>query len=215
MKGLLESNRANGWPLVALAAVLATIAVGMPLLLNADPVEGIRQAIRATARLSLVLFLLAFTASALRHFRPGALADWQVRNRRFFGLGLGVSHLAHLGAIIAFVQMAPALFWGDRTPLGNLPGAIGYAVLTLMLLTSFPGPAARLGARGWKRLHGVGVWVLWLLFVGGLRSHDTGGTDYALLIALAVAGAGLRVAHTISRARGQRPGPSRGPGPAA
>lgn len=205
----------GGWRLVGVAALLAVGALAVPMALLADPVEAVRLGIRTTARLSLLLFLLAFTASAIRHFLPGRLGDWQVRNRRYLGLGLGVSHLAHLLAIIAFARLAPSLFWDDRSALGNVPGTIGYVVLALMVLTSFPGPAAWLGPRGWKLLHGVGVWILWLLFVGGLRSHDTGGVDYAILLGLAIAGAGLRIAHAFVRARARRPDAPPGTGPAA
>ena len=55
----------NGWRLVGL---LSFLLMAMSLWLLADhagDIEGIRLVIRATARTSLVLFVMAFTASAL------------------------------------------------------------------------------------------------------------------------------------------------------
>ena len=40
-------------------------------------IEGVRLAIRATARTSLVLFALAFTASAMVELLPSGATHWQ------------------------------------------------------------------------------------------------------------------------------------------
>jgi hypothetical protein len=67
----------QGCQLVAVAsAVLFLMAVG--LVLASPDLAGVRSVIRWTARTSLVLFLLTFTASAAWHRWPGAWTRWQL-----------------------------------------------------------------------------------------------------------------------------------------
>jgi hypothetical protein len=70
----------NGWRLVGLLSLSLT-AMSLWLLADrAGDVEGIRLVIRATARTSLVLFVMAFTASALVELIPSDATRWQCRN---------------------------------------------------------------------------------------------------------------------------------------
>ena len=90
----------SGWRLVGtlsllLAAMTLSLAAG-----HGWDSEGVRLAIRATARTSLVLFALAFTASALAELIPSGATRWQRRNRRYLGVSFAVSHFIHLGAIL-------------------------------------------------------------------------------------------------------------------
>lgn len=62
--------RYQGWSLFSLLAALVLLMTVMILIINPDLTEGVRSAIRATARSSFVLFLLAFTASAFAVLVP-------------------------------------------------------------------------------------------------------------------------------------------------
>jgi hypothetical protein len=61
--------------------------------------DGARAAIRFTARTSTILFLFAFTASALHRFWPGRVTRWIRLNRRYLGVSFAGSHAVHAMAI--------------------------------------------------------------------------------------------------------------------
>ncbi|MGE7955044.1 hypothetical protein ACQKQA_00330 [Pseudomonas sp. NPDC089530] len=153
----------HGWRLFSLLAAAVLLMTALILLLEPNLVEATRSAIRATARSSFALFLLAFTASAWAVLRPSPLSQTLVRERRYIGLAFAFSHLVHALLIYRYGQLNPE-FWPGRSTLGNLPGSVGYLFILLLTLTSFKGPAALLSRRAWKRLHTTGMWVLAAIF---------------------------------------------------
>jgi methionine sulfoxide reductase heme-binding subunit len=180
----------QGWQLLAaLAALLTAMAAG--LLLASPDVAGIRSVIRWTARTSLLLFLLTFTASAAWRRWPGAWTRWQLANRRYLGLSFAVSHGLHLIAIIAFAHLAPTAFDEASNPHTRFVGEIGYAFIFAMAATSFDTTAAWLGRRAWKVLHTTGAWYLWLNFSLSYLTRAVHDPHYwigvaAVLVALAL-----------------------------
>jgi hypothetical protein len=125
--------------------------------------ESLRRAIRWTARTSLVLFLAAFLASALRHRRPGACTRWLVQNRRYVGLSFAWSHLLHLLAIVALARWAPQAF-ADVPGVTLVFGGGGFVVVALLAATSNDAAVAWLGQARWSRLHRAGLYYLWFIF---------------------------------------------------
>ena len=85
--------------LVLGAAVAA--AAAFVVAMDGAGVEGVRLAIRLTARTSFFLFLLAFTAAPLSRLFPGPFTRWQRANRRYLGLAFASSHAVHAAAIAA------------------------------------------------------------------------------------------------------------------
>jgi methionine sulfoxide reductase heme-binding subunit len=171
------------------SAVLFLMAVG--LVLASPDVAGVRSVIRWTARTSLVLFLLTFTASAAWRRWPGAWTRWQLANRRYLGLSFAVSHGVHLIAILAFAHLAPLAFDQASNPATRFVGEIGYLFIIAMTATSFDTTAAWLGRRAWKILHTTGTWYLWFVFLSSYASRAVHDRRYliglaAVLIALAV-----------------------------
>jgi methionine sulfoxide reductase heme-binding subunit len=63
----------------------------------------IRVAIRATARISFVLFLGAFLSNALYHLVPATSTRWLKENKDRFTLGFAASHTVHLAFILTLV----------------------------------------------------------------------------------------------------------------
>lgn len=125
----------RGWWLVG-AIVSAILVVALITMSVLPPAEGARAAIRFTARTSLVLFLLAFTASALHRFWLCGVTVWLRRNRRYLGLSFAGSHLVHAVAILAYLQADPA---GSATPISwRWPRR----PLIGQLLSSAPSPGA-------------------------------------------------------------------------
>lgn len=154
----------NGWPIVGWATLAVAAIVAAVLAVAGVDEAGLGMAIRATARTSLVLFTLAFTASALKRRWPSAWTAWLLRNRRQLGVSFASSHLIHLLLIFAryggtwngFVTGTPA---GTR-----IGGGLAYVFIALMTLTSFDRTAAWLGPRHWQRLHTVGAYYIWIIF---------------------------------------------------
>jgi hypothetical protein len=154
----------NGWRLTGvLSLLLAAMSLYFLSVVGWDA-DGIRLVIRATARTSLVLFVLAFTASAMVELLPSDATRWQRRNRRYLGVSFAVSHFIHLGAIVSLAVLDRALFW-KLTNLGTivLAGA-AYLFIAAMTATSVDRTAAWLGPRKWRLLHLVGGWYVWISF---------------------------------------------------
>jgi sulfoxide reductase heme-binding subunit YedZ len=190
----------QGWPLFWLiAAALAAMSATMVALHPGE--EGARLVIRATARSSLLLFALAFSASALRRLWPGAFTQWLLRNRRYLGVSFAASHAIHLAAIVAFARIDPAEF-GQISPLANrIVAGLAYVFIFAMAATSFDRMVAWLGARRWKLLHVVGAHYVWLIFLLSFAKRVPQGAGYALGAAALLAVMGLRLwAHRAGRA---------------
>ncbi len=165
----------NGWRLVALiSAVLVVMTAGVAAV-RAFDVDGIRMAVRYTARSSLVLFCLAFSARAVLTLFPSMWSRWQFRNRRYFGLSFAISHALHAVAIVAFAVTAPAVFAGATSAASYIFGGIGYLFIALMAATSFDRTAAAIGPRAWRALHLAGGYYLLVQFMVsfGKRTPDT------------------------------------------
>lgn len=159
----IQSNSFRGWQLFGLIAALVAVMSATAIAVQPDLIEGLRSAIRATARSSFVLFLIAFTASAFAVLVPSPLSKTLVRERRFIGLAFAFSHLVHAVLIYAYGQLNTE-FWPARTVANNIPGGTAYAFILLMALTSFKGPARLLGPKAWKALHVTGMWVIVAVF---------------------------------------------------
>jgi hypothetical protein len=154
----------NGWRLTGVLSLLLAAMALYFLSVDGWDADGIRLVIQATARTSLVLFVLAFTASAMVELLPSDATRWQRRNRRYLGVSFAVSHFIHLAAIVSLAVLDKALFW-KLTNLGTivLAGA-AYLFIAAMAATSFDRTAAWLGPRKWRLLHLVGGWYIWISF---------------------------------------------------
>ena len=182
----------QGWPLLGtLAAGLLLMAVAV-LVLGPDT-QGFRQLIRVTARSSLVLFLLAFTASAAARRWPSGFTRWQVANRRQIGLGFAVSHAIHAAAIAGFAWIDPSAFDAATSPSNFVTGGLAYVFIILMAITSFDGAVRWLGAKRWRLLHLAGLYFLWISFLitFGKRIPVSGG--YVLPVAVLLLALALRL----------------------
>jgi sulfoxide reductase heme-binding subunit YedZ len=129
-------------------------------------VDDIRLLIRVTARSSMLLFLLAFTASSLATLWPSARSQWMLRHRRQIGLMFFGSHVLHAMAIAALALWAAPELFAQLTPLpSRVLGGAGYVALILMAATSTDRAVARLGRTRWQQLHSWGAHLIWLVFV--------------------------------------------------
>jgi len=183
----------NGWTLTGmLSLAVVLMAVGIAAAHQFD-VEGMRAVIRATARASLLLFCLAFSAAALLRLWPNGWTRWQRRNRRYLGVTFAASHGIHAVAIAAFAVMDPVGFAAATSIASYIFGGIGYAFITAMTSTSFDRTARALGAQAWRRLHLIGGYYLLFQFMVSFGKRIPDMPLYALFLIPLVAVFALRM----------------------
>ena len=149
----------QGWSIVGWSALAIDIMVSVIWLVHGINEQGMRIAIRATARTSCILFLSAFVASALCRIWSTPLTAWLLKNRRYLGLSFAVSHTYH-----AIAWSGLWFVTSGAVPKFDPGGTLGYILLIAMTITSFDRPAAWLGQRNWKILHTVGMHFFWVAF---------------------------------------------------
>jgi methionine sulfoxide reductase heme-binding subunit len=192
----------EGFRLLALlTVVLAALCVWIAGMRQFE-VEGVRMVIRFTARTSLLLFCLAFSAAALARLVPNAFTRWQLRNRRYLGLTFVASHALHAGAILAFARMDPAGFAMATNLASYVFGGVGYAVIIAMAATSFDHTAALIGPRAWRLLHLVGGYYLLLQFMVSFGKRIPAMPLYSLFLIPLFAVLALRLIAMASRRSG-------------
>jgi methionine sulfoxide reductase heme-binding subunit len=165
---MLPARRRNWFEGFRLLALLSLVLAALCLWIagmRQFEVEGVRMVIRFTARTSLLLFCLAFSAAALARLVPNAFTRWQLRNRRYLGLTFAASHALHAGAIYAFSRMDPAGFAMATNIASYVFGGVGYAFIIAMAATSFDRTMAAVGPLAWRLLHLVGGYYLLLQFM--------------------------------------------------
>ena len=195
-----RQNWFEGWRLFA-ALTLSLIALCLWIAgMRQFEVEGIRMAIRFTARTSLMFFCLAFSAAALARLWPNTWTKWQFRNRRYLGVTFAASHGLHAVAIAAFAIMDPAGY-ATATNIGSYVfGGIGYAFIIAMAATSFDLTAGAIGRRAWRALHLTGGYYLWLQFSVSFGKRIPEMPLYALFLIPLVAVFALRMLAMAPRA---------------
>jgi methionine sulfoxide reductase heme-binding subunit len=186
-------NWFEGWRLFAvLTLVLAGLSIWIAGMRQFE-VEGVRMVIRFTARSSLMLFCLAFSAGALARLWPNPWTRWQRRNRRYLGVSFAASHGIHAIAIACFAAMDPAGFMAATSLASYLFGGIGYAFIIAMTATSFDRTAQAMGPRAWRTLHLVGGYYLWFQFMVSFGKRIPGMPLYALFLIPLLAVMALRL----------------------
>lgn len=154
--------RYRGWAITGWNA-LALVAMSALVLAAAGTGEdGVRMLIRATARSSAVLFLVAFVARPLRQLWRSDASAFALRNRRYFGVSVAVSHLIHGSAIVWLFTAFPSAYEANATTL--VGGGLGFFFLFAMAATSSDAAVARLGRTRWQALHRTGAWYVWFIF---------------------------------------------------
>lgn len=147
---------------------------------------------RATARVSLGLFLAAFCASALATRFPSPATRWLLAHRRWLGISFAISHLVHAGVILWANAVTDGAWLAGRAR-DVIGGSVIYLFILLMLATSFDRTAALVGRRAWTALHRTGMALLWLAFTAGVALKAPSSWAHAALTVLLVAALVLRL----------------------
>lgn len=178
----------KGWRITGLVAALITVYIAVVYGRYGLTEESVRMVVRNTARCSVALFLLAFTASSLQALLRRNWTAWLLRNRRYIGVSFAVSHGFHLLAIITLASAYPEPFFSNRGWVEFIGGGLAYAVILAMTITSFKPPRQWLGQRRWVALHTVGGYYIWALFANSYLPRALQDGFY-VPFAAAVAGA--------------------------
>jgi sulfoxide reductase heme-binding subunit YedZ len=111
--------------------------------------EQMRQMLRISAWAAILIYLVIFVARPLKQLVSSTFSRKLLRNRRYFGIALAAIMSVHL--VLLLIVNEQAL---------NLPGAAIFALMYLMLLTSFDSAPAKIGPRNWRILHKTGLYGL-------------------------------------------------------
>jgi len=202
----MPSGRQNwfeGWRLFAmLTLILIALCVWIAGMRSFEA-EGVRMAIRFTARTSLLLFCLAFSAGALARLWPNGWTRWLRRNRRYLGVSFAASHLLHALAIGAYAALDPPGFAAMTSLATYVFGGIGYSFIVAMTATSFDRTAAAIGPRAWRILHLSGGYYLWLQFLVSFGKRIPEMPLYGLFLVPLLAVMALRLIAMASARTGQ------------
>ncbi len=170
----------QGWSLVAWSALALAIMLSSIAIVHGTDEVSWRIAIRATARTSVLLFLVTFVAAAVRKLWPGQISNWLRQNRRYLGVSFAMSHGCHALTILGLAIATPNAIHADHG------GLLGYTFIGLMTITSFDRPAQLLGHRPWKILHSTGSYYLWLAFALSFSKRIAGNPGFYAPITVAL-----------------------------
>ncbi len=197
----MNTARLSGWPLfwVCVSAYLAALAVGFGL---SDPSTsgGAEFLVKHSVRCALPYFILAFTASSLVQLMPSAATRWLRANRRYIGLAFAAGMACHL----TLVAYALYRFPGRLSLRDLVQDATGVVFLILLTLTSFRVAARHLTTGNWRRLHKIGVYVIWALATHiyfGILRREPAPVDVAFFAVLIAAWLVRIAAWTTDRTR--------------
>ena len=168
-----QANESKGiWQMNIVKYVLiASITLFVTLILIYGFTEtGIRQLIRWSARISVVLFCSAFAASSIHEIMKNSFSWWLSMNRKYFGISFALIHLMHLGFIILLQLFFHPVF-NLAKPTSLMAGGIAYLFVIIMLFTSFKKYAKFLSKKQWKIIHWIGGHWIWAIFVSTNIKH--------------------------------------------
>lgn len=195
----------RGWRIVGVATGLLLLAFAAVVATYGTDEHGLRVLVRATARISFLVFLPVYLASPLRRLWRNETTRWLLANRRQLGVSFAIAHFLHLDAIYMLSLLLGDAFETNWVSL--VFGGFAYVLVFAMAVTSSDRMVARLGPSRWRALHRFGihyVWFIWLQQWVGLSFVSLFYLPFALLT---VAALGVRIAAR-RRARATGAGPA-------
>lgn len=175
--------------LVLAAIVLAADIVS--LFAGANIIEQAHSFVRISARLTAILFCVAFSASSLQWLLRTAWTRQLLLNRRYVGLAAAFSHFLHLLSLIMLNQVDPEFVVPMVT---RVLGGLGFVMFGILAATSSDAAVRALGGRNWKRLHTAGMYYIWIIFLNSYAGRVAAGSlGYVPLLVLVLGAYGLRL----------------------
>jgi len=175
--------RLRGWALTRWISVALLVMSALVLAAAGTGEDGVRMLIRATARSSAILFLVSFVARPLRQLLRTDATAFALKNRRYFGVSMAVSHLIHGLAIVWLFTAWPSAYQADPVTLAG--GGLGFVFIAAMAATSSDSAFQWLGRTRWQQLHRTGIWYVWFIFWFTFPPDPSRGWDALHAIAVA------------------------------
>lgn len=188
----------QGWPIVGWSFVLISLLLVSILAKTGFNETGVHLIIRATARTSLALFLVTYSASSLQKLWRSELSRWMLKNRRYLGVSFAVSHLFHGIGVVTLFQLHKGIP-ADLAMSSLIGGSVGYILIIAMTLTSFNRTAAWIGPRWWRYVHTAGIHFLFIIFLVSYGGRAVQSVFYLPLALLLVAACSLRFLAALGR----------------
>jgi len=182
------------------AVVLTCVVAATYLLTTGIDDRSIDFALRVSGRVAFAVLIVVFVARPLQQLLKAPWTAKLLRNRRQLGVAFAGIHTAHLGLILMRVNHVEGFETADVV---NLYGSFVYAIILVMLITSFDGPARAIGRKGWKGLHKTGLFVLFGGFLSSQLPKSLDQLDFAngVLVALAAVALVIRITAFLVRYR--------------
>jgi sulfoxide reductase heme-binding subunit YedZ len=178
----------EGWRFTLLVSVVILAMSASILGQGAFSEPSILDALRATARTSAILFLLAFAAPGIRW---GSFRPWFQRNTPFLLLAFAGSHLIHFAILVTWLVLFPhSMFEELSVPLVVI-ALVLYGVIVMLARS-----ALRSTKTGSLRLHSrerLGMYVLWAVFTLAFFARALTHPLYPVLALASVAALILRL----------------------
>ncbi len=175
-------NLLTSWNIVKSILTVTIISGALFFIQKGFNETTLRTTVRLTARMSGLLFSMAFTASSFHLIVHNSFSQWMLKNRRYIGVSFAIVHLIHLGLIVS-LQFAFETVIPNTKLITILGGGIAYIFVVAMLFTSFSRFRAYLSKKQWELLHTVGGYWIWAVF---LFSYLKRLKDDSIYIVLAV-----------------------------
>lgn len=192
------------WRITGLVAVVLAVMTAGSFAWLGFSEEAVRAMIRGTARSSVILFVLAFTASSLFSLFKTRWAGYLRQNRRYIGVSFALSHFVHLLFLILLMVFFPEDSLAKLHIIEIILASLTYVFILLMAITSFDPPRRWLGPKAWHWLHAIGMYLVWLIFVETYGKGALQSGHYLPLVIILLLAMGLRIARTVKQRHQQK-----------
>ena len=182
----VKTDRNSGlwkWQIVKIALLLSLLLFAQEYFFQGFNEESTRQNIRWSARIAVVLFSLAFVASAFHKLAKNSFSWWLRMNRKYIGISFAIVHLIHLCFLLILQNNFHPVFNMAKT-ISLLGGGLAYVFVVLMLFTSFPYFARYLSKKQWTVLHTAGGYWIWYIFIRSYVKRAMTEYEYLPLVIL-------------------------------
>jgi len=197
---LFRRNLFN-WRRRHLSVIILGIYITLGFVASRPELSPMHQWNRAFGDSSIILIAITMAVGPLSRLSAAfkALLPWR-RELGIYSIIFAGIHTAHLGLILMRVNHVEGFETADVV---NLYGSFVYAIILVMLITSFDGPARAIGRKGWKGLHKTGLFVLFGGFLSSQLPKSLDQLDFAngVLVALAAVALVIRITAFLVRYR--------------
>ena len=158
---MIKSSAGKNWTVFSLL-VLLTLGCSAAWLSSVELIDtNITVTVRHSAFFAFLFYLVSITARPLHQLINQRWSATLLKNRRLFGVAFVGIMTAHLMLIVLRFSTTPGLDY----PVSKIVfGGSVYAIIYLMFITSFDGPARAMGPRRWKLLHRTGLVAIAIVF---------------------------------------------------